>query len=422
MTDDSVARRGVVVTGIGTVNPLGLTVGETWDAALAGRSGIRTIESFDPVKAGLKAQIAGEVRGFDPSTCMDAKESRRTDRVSQLALAAAMEAYADSGLRMDDDLADDAGTLIATGIGGVTTVIDQAGVQARSGPRRVSPFTVPMMMPNAAAGVVSIRLGLRGPGYCVSTACASSTDAIGIGMDMIRSGRAKVMVVGGTDATIIPLCIAGFEQAHALCTTFNHEPERASRPFDRDRSGFVVAEGSGVLVLEEAGFARARGAHVYAEVAGYGATADAHHMTAPHPQGRGAVRAMRRALEDAGADRSDVVYINAHGTSTPMNDKTESLAVETVFGELAQTVPVSSTKSMTGHMGGAAGAMEAVFCAQAVKTGRVPPTINLDTPDPECRLDYVPWRPREIAAGVVLSNSFGFGGHNACLAFRPARA
>lgn len=419
MIENRSARPDVAITGLGTVNPLGLNVQTSWDAALAGRSGIRRLESFDPVEAGLKVHIAGEVKGFDPRSYMEAKESRRMDRVSQLAIAAAEEAFADSGLALDDELALEAGTIIATGIGGVTTSVDQALVEARSGPRRVSPFVIPMMMPNAAAGLVSIRLGLHGPSYCVSTACASSTDAIGIAMDMIRSGRARVMVVGGADSTIIPLCIAGFEQAHALCTTFNDEPERASRPFDLDRSGFVAAEGAGVLVLEDAEFARARGARVYAQVAGYGATADAHHMTAPDPRGQGAARAIGKAMSDAEAAAADVVYVNAHGTSTPLNDKTESLALEQVFGERAAGVPVSSTKSMTGHMGGAAGAMEAIFCARAIDTRRIPPTINRDTPDPECRLDYVPWEARGIEPGVVLSNSFGFGGHNASLAFRP---
>jgi 3-oxoacyl-[acyl-carrier-protein] synthase II len=239
-------------------------------------------------------------------------------------------------------------------------------------------------------------------------------------MDMIRSGRARVLVVGGTDSTLIPLCIGGFEQAHALCTNFNDEPERASRPFDRDRSGFVAAEGAAVLVLEDAEFARARGARVYARIAGYGATADAHHMTAPDPEARGAATAIRNAIRDAGAKPTDVVYVNAPGTSTPLNDKTESFALEQVFGDRAGGIPVSSTKSMTGHMGGAAGAMEAIFCALAIEEGRVPPTINLDTPDPECRLDYVPWESRAVEPGVVLSNSFGFGGHNACVALRPA--
>ena len=401
------------------MNPLGLDVQTSWDAALAGRSGVGRIEAFDPVQTGLKVHIAGEVKGFDPRNYMDAKESRRMDRFSQLAVAAAEEAFTDSGLSLDDELALEAGAIIATGIGGMTTSVDQTLVEVKSGTRRVSPFLIPMIMPNAAAGLVSIRLGLRGPSYCVSTACASSTDAIGIAMDMIRSGRARIMVVGGTDSAIIPLCLAGFEQAHALCRTSNEEPERASRPFDLNRSGFVLAEGAGVLVLEDAEFARARGARVYAQVAGYGAAADAHHMTAPDPRGEGATRAITGALADAAATVEEVVYVNAHGTSTQLNDRTESLAMEHVFGEYAARIPISSTKSMTGHMGGAAGAVEAVFCARVMNEGRIPPTINLDTPDPECRLDYVPWESRSVEPGVVLSNSFGFGGHNASLAFRP---
>jgi len=409
----------VVVTGLGTVNPIGLNVDQSWDAAIAGRSGIGRITAFDPEASGLRVHIAGEVKGFDPADFMDKRESRRTDRFSQLALAAATEALRDAGLTIDEAISGDVGTLIATGIGGVTTLVQQTLVEVNSGARRVSPFIIPMMMPNSASALVSITFGLRGPAFSVSSACASSTDAIGIAMDMIRSGRAKVMVAGGTDSTILPLCIAGFEQAHALCATSNEHPQKASRPFDRDRSGFVLSEGASVLVLEDAAFARARGARIRAHVAGYGASADADHMTAPDLSGRGAAEAMRRALVDAGAVPGDVRYINAHGTSTPLNDKTESLAIETALGESALAVPVSSTKSVTGHMGGAAGAMEAVFCVKVVETGAVPPTINLDTPDPECRLDYVPWKSRTIEPGVVLSNSFGFGGHNACLAFRP---
>ena len=414
-------KRTVVITGLGAVSPLGLTVSANWDAAVSGRSGIGPITCFDPEPYGLKTRIAGEVKGFDPARYMDPKETKRMDRFSQLALAAAVEAMAHSGLEIGEANSYRVGTIIASGVGGVTTLVDQAEVLRTSGSRRVNPFTIPMLMSNAAAGVTSIRFGSRGPCMSVASACASSTDALGVALDMIRSGRVDAVIAGGVDAAVYPISIAGFEQAHALCTTSNDAPERASRPFDLNRSGFVLGEGAAVLVLETEEHARARGATVICELAGYGATADSFHITAPAEDGHGAIRAMEIAMEDAGIARADVAYINAHGTSTQLNDKIESLAIRTVFGDAARSVPVSSTKSMTGHLGGAAGALEAVFASLAVHHRLAPPTINYDTPDPACDLDYIPWKARPIKAGAALSNSFGFGGHCACLAFRPWR-
>ena len=403
---------------MGTVNPLGLNVEQTWKALMAGKSGIARIQSFDPAETGIQTRIAGEVKGFNPEDRIDRKEARRLDRFSQFALVAAMEAVAQSGLKLEGDTRNDVGAIIAGSGGGIATLIQQAYTLKERGAGRVSPFTVPAFMPNAAAGIVSIRLGCWGPSFSITSACASSADALGVALDMIRSGRAKAVVAGGSEASIVPICVASFEQAQALSSHFNDAPEKASRPFDRNRDGFVLSEGAAVLILEDEAFAQARGARVLAELAGYGAASDGYHITAPEPEGRGATKAMLNALRDAGAASTDVTYINAHGTSTPLNDKVETLVLKKVLGEAALRVPVSSTKSMTGHLAGAAGALEAVVCVKAVETGWAPPTINYDTPDPECDLDYIPWQARQIAAGVVLSNSFGFGGHNSCLAFR----
>ena len=400
------------------MDPLGLNVEQTWKALLAGQSGIARIQSFDPAETGIQTRIAGEVRGFNPEDWMDRKEARRLDRFSQMALVSAMEAVAQSGLKLEGDTRYDVGAIIAGSGGGIATLIQQAYILKERGAGRVSPFTVPAFMPNAAAGVVSIRLGCWGPSFSTTSACASSADALGVALDMIRSGRAKAVIAGGSEASIVPICVASFEQAQALSSRFNDTPEKASRPFDRDRDGFVLSEGAAVLILEDEDFARTRGARVLAELAGYGAASDGYHITAPEPEGRGATKAMLNALRDAGAAPTDVTYINAHGTSTPLNDKVETLVIKKVLGEAAPRVPVSSTKSMTGHLAGAAGALEAVICVKVVETGWAPPTINYDTPDPECNLDYVPWKARQIGAGVVLSNSFGFGGHNSCLAFR----
>ena len=409
----------VVVTGMGTVNPVGLGVEETWKNLLEGRSGITRIQAFDPDEWGIQTKIAGEVKGFDPEEWMDRKETRRLDRFSQLAVAAAKEALVQSGLKLEGDTRYQVGTIIASGVGGIATIVEQSYIIRDRGARRVSPFTVPMLMPNAAAGVVSIHLNSWGPNFATASACASSADSLGVALDMIRNGRVKAMIAGGSEATILPICVASFEQAQALTTSHNNEPEKASRPFDLHRDGFVLSEGAAIVILEDEEFARARGAPILAEFAGYGAGADGYHITAPEPDGRGAIKAMEDALKDAGADPGDVTYINAHGTSTQLNDKVETMAIKQVFGEAAAGIPTSSTKSMTGHLAGAAGALEALATIKVVETGWAPPTINYDTPDPECDLDYVPWKARQVKEGMALSNSFGFGGHSSCLAFRP---
>jgi 3-oxoacyl-[acyl-carrier-protein] synthase II len=418
MSGHIINDKKVVITGLGSVNPVGLNVEETWHNLLAGTSGIGRIQSFDPDEWGLPVKIAGEVSRFDPEHWMDRKESRRLDRYSQFALVAAMEAVSHAELKLTGDTRYQVGAIIASGVGGLATTVEQSYVLRDKGARRVSPFTVPMLMPNAASGIVSIKLACWGPNFSTSSACASSADAIGVGLDMIRMGRASAMIVGGSEATIIPVCVASFAQAHALSSKFNDEPERASRPFDQDRDGFVLSEGAGCLILEDEEFARRRGAPIIAELAGYGSGADGYHITAPEPEGRGATQAMQGALIDAKADRSDVSYINAHGTSTPLNDKVEALVINKLFGGGVERIPVSSTKSMTGHLAGAAGALEAVICSKIVETCYAPPTINYDTPDPDCTLDCIPWLAREIRSGLILSNSFGFGGHSSCLAFR----
>ncbi len=409
----------VMITGLGTVNPVGNSVSETWDNLLAGKSGIGRITAFEPEYWGLKTHIAGEVTGIDPEEKIGKKEARKLDRFSQLALLAAEEAWTQSGMQLTDEERYHVGTLVASGIGGVTTIVEQAYAVRDKGARRVNPFTVPMLMPNAASGLVSMKLSAWGPSFATVSACSSAADAVGIAADMIRAGRVKAMVAGGSEAAIIPFCIAGFEQAHALCTAANETPQAASRPFDKNRSGFVLSEGAAILVLEDEDHAKARGAAIIGELAGYGAASDGYHITAPEPEGRGATRAISGAIDSSQINIEDIAYINAHGTSTPMNDKVESLVVKKMFNGNGRSVPVSSTKSMTGHLGGAAGALEAVICAKVVETGWVPPTINYDTPDPECDIDVVPWEPRQTDGGAVLSNSFGFGGHCSCLAFRP---
>ena len=411
-------RRRVVVTGLGTVNPVGLNVGETWQSLLNGKSGIARIQAFDPDQWGVDSKIAGEVKGFESEKWLDRKEARRLDRFSQFALVSAIEAMEHANLRLEGDVRFDVGVILASGAGGLITILDQNTTLKEKGARRVSPFAVPMFMANAAAGCISIHFGCWGPSFAIASACASSADSLGVALDMIRTGRAEAIVAGGSEATVVPLSVASFDRAQALSTHFNDQPERASRPFDRDRDGFVLSEGAAVLVLEDEAFAKTRGARVLAEFVGYGAYADGFHITAPEPEGRGATAAMRTALRDSGSDGSDVVYVNAHGTSTQLNDKVESLAVAKVFGERVKQVPISSTKSMTGHLAGAAGALEALVCVKVVETGWAPPTINYDTPDPECNLDYIPWKARQIPPGLVLSNSFGFGGHSTCLAFR----
>ena len=402
--------RRVVVTGTGAVTPLGANVDQTWAGMLAGRSGVDRIASFDP--SDLPVCFAGEVRDLDPAVHFDVRDARRLDRFAQLGLIAARQAVVQSGL--DTSAAPDrVGVVFGSGLGGITTLVEQVGVLADRGPRRVSPFLVPMMMANMVTGRIAIETGARGPSSCPVTACAASATAIGEATDLIRLGRADAVVAGGAEAAVTPLCMAAFAQMKALSTR-NEDPAAASRPFDRDRDGFVVGEGGGALVVEELEHARARGATVLAEVLGYAATCDAYHLTAPDPAGSGAAAAMRAALADAALPAEAVGYVNAHGTSTVLNDRTEALAVREVLGT---GVAVSSTKSVTGHLLGAAGAVEAVACIRVLATGLVPPTANLERPDPDVGLDLVAGEAREQSVRVALSNSFGFGGHNVTLVF-----
>jgi len=412
-------RRRVVVTGLGTVNPLANDVSATWEALLAGTSGVRRIAQFDP--SGLSVQIAAEASGFDPSALFDRRTVRRNDRFTLFALEAARQALADAGLLSDEAELAKAGVLVASAIGGVITLSENLRVLDARGERRVSPFMVPMMMPNAAAATISIQFGLRGPSFSLNSACATGANAIGEAAEMIRRGRTEVMVCGGSEAAIRPVSLAAFHNMGAVSTR-NEDPERASRPFDANRDGFVMGEGAGVIILESLAHARARRAHVYCEMAGYGTTADAFHIAAPEGTGQGAADAMMLALEDASLSPGDVDYVNAHGTSTKLNDQIETKAIRDVFGEHANGLPVSSTKSMMGHLLGAAGAVEALACVKSLETGWVHPTINYQTPDPECDLDYVPNHSRRLNPRTALSNSFGFGGHNACLILRTAEA
>ncbi len=407
-------RRRVVVTGLGMITPLGGSVSKTWDGILAGRSGIGPITRFDTT--GLETTIGGEVRDFDPLEYMDRKEARRADRFAQFAVATASQAIADAKLEITKDLAPRVGVAFGSGIGGVSTVVENVLSHAKD-PRRVSAFMIPMMIIDMAAGEIAMKFGAKGPNMGHVSACASSAHAIGEGSEIIRRGQADVMIAGGSEAGLIKIAIAAFNQAHALSRR-NNAPAKASRPFDKERDGFVFSEGGGCVVLEELEFAKARGARILAEVIGYGQSADAHHVTAPAEGGEGAVRAMRMAIEGAGIAPTDVGYINAHGTSTPANDGSETAAVKTLFGDHAYKLAVSSTKSMTGHTLGAAGAIEAIFCVLAMRDGVLPPTINQEVPDPDCDLDYVPNTTRKRQVDVSLSNSMGFGGHNAALLLR----
>jgi 3-oxoacyl-[acyl-carrier-protein] synthase II len=409
---DSEGRRRVLVTGIGPVTPVGTGREAFWTALISGRTGIRRIERFDP--SDLPVQIGGEVPEFDPAEYLGPKETKRTDRAVHLAVAAAKLAWADAGEPSVDHAR--TGVMFSTGIGGIESMLRQHEVFLSRGADRVSPFMVPMLMPNAAAGHVAMHFGFTGPNACITTACAAGAHAVGEAYRVIRDGLADVCIAGGTEASLIPFCIAGFAQMQALSR--NPDPARASRPFDRDRDGFVLAEGAGALILEEASRAEARGARVYAEVAGYGASADAHHITAPEPEGMGAIQAMQAALEDADESPDAVQYINAHGTSTQLNDAAETKAIKKALGDHAYRVAVSSTKSMTGHMLGAAGAVEGAVASLAVHEGLIPPTVNHENPDDDCDLDYVPGSARQADVQLALSNSFGFGGQNASLAFR----
>lgn len=407
-------RRRVAVTGMGCISPVGNTVSETWDALLAGRSGAGPITLFDASRH--KTRFAAEVKGFDAVSLFGNREARKMDRFTQFATAATLEALEQSGLKIDESNRDRVGVLIGTGIGGIGTIMEQAEVLRERGPDRISPFLVPMMISDSAAGMLAIRVGARGPNMALATACASGNNAIGEAMEMIRRGVADAMIAGASEGALVPLAMAGMNVMGALSTR-NDDPQTASRPFDRDRDGFLMGEGAGILILESLEHAQARGATILCELTGYGTTDDAHHISAPAENGAGAAMSMKHALEDAGLPGNAIGYINAHGTSTPLNDKSETAAIKTVFGGQAYNIPISSTKSMTGHLLGASGAVEAVFSIMALREGVIPATINYQTPDPECDLDYVPNQPRKVQIEHAMSNSFGFGGHNATLVF-----
>ncbi|HEY7066229.1 MAG TPA: beta-ketoacyl-ACP synthase II [Chloroflexota bacterium] len=402
----------VVITGLGAVTPLGLDVPTTWQGLLAGQSGIGPITHFDA--SAMRCQIAGELKGFDPEAAIGRKEARRADRFVQMGIVAAQEALADAKLTIDDGNRTEVGVLVGSGIGGIETLVEQINVLQTRGPDRVSPFLVPMFIVDLIAGEIAIRVGAQGPNYSIVSACSTSAHCIGEAAEIIRRGDAVAMLAGGSEAGVVPIGVAGFAAMRALSER-NDAPQRASRPFDAERDGFVMGEGAGVVVLEDLEHAQARGARIYAEVLGYGATDDAYHITAPSEGGEGAVRAMRLALKKARLEPHEIGYVNAHGTSTPLNDKLETQALKTVFGRAARDVPISSTKSMTGHMLGAAGVVEAIVCVLAIRDGRIPPTINYENPDPECDLDYVPNVARERPVDVALTNSLGFGGHNCTL-------
>ena len=414
-------KKRVVITGLGAVTPLGNTTADFWSALVAGRSGIGPITAFDVVAAGLRCRIAAEVKGFDPDASIGRRDARRMDRYAQMAFVAAKEAVADAAFPEDREIRDRTGVLVATGIGGITTVQDTVTKAREIGTSsRISPFFVPMLMGNAASAQISMKEGFRGPMFAVSSACASSNDGLGLAYDFIARGDAVAMVAGGSEATIIDIAMGGFDSMKALSTR-NDEPERASRPFDRERDGFVLAEGAAILILEELEFARARGARIYAELLGYGQSADAHDIVAVDPTGSGVELALRRAFASCGITPDRVDYVNAHGTSTPIGDPAESQALGRVIGANGHAFAVSSTKSMHGHALGAAGAFEGVATALTIYHGIIPPTINYDFPDPECTLDYVPNVARKADVNIALSNSFGFGGHNSVVVFGKYR-
>lgn len=405
----------VVITGLGLVTPVGNDVPATWSAIVSGQSGVGPITQFDTT--GYKVHIAGEVKDFDATRYVDRQIARRMDRFLHFAVAAAQEAIADACHAPHQWDPRRVGVVIGSGIGGVHTIIENQITLMERGARRVSPFAVPSLMLNSASAQISILLGVRGPNLALATACATGSHALGEAAELIRRGRADVMIAGGSEAAIVPMALAGFENMQALSTR-EGDPTKASRPFDKDRDGFVMAEGAGVVMLERLEYARARGAHIYGELAGYGNTADAHHITAPAEDGVGAAECMQMALDDAEIAPSEVDYVNAHGTSTPLNDAGETRAIKIVFGEHAHRLAISSTKSMTGHLMGSAGAIEAAFCLLSMRDGVLPPTINYETPDPACDLDYVPNTARRVKVDVAMSNSFGFGGHNGTLIFR----
>jgi 3-oxoacyl-[acyl-carrier-protein] synthase II len=412
-------ERRVVVTGMGALTPIGNDVPSFWDSLVNGRSGIGPITIFDPSR--VASRVAGEIKGFDADAVMPKKEVRRNDRYVHYAWAATTEALSDAGLPNpieDDALAWRTGAIIGSGIGGINTMIRDVVEATQFGVERIGPFLVTALIPDMAAGYIAIYANARGPNYATVSACSSSNHAIGDALNIIRRGDADVMIAGGAEAGIGEIPVAAFSAMRALSTKRNDEPQKASRPFDADRDGFVMGDGAGVLVLEALDHALARGARIHAELVGYGATDDASHITLPAPGGRGAVESMRVAIADAGLTTDDIGYINAHGTSTPPNDRSETAAIKTLFGERAYRIPISSTKSMTGHLMGAGGGIEAIATIRAIQEGVIPPTINLENPDPECDLDYVPNEARRAEVETAMSNSFGFGGHNATLVFK----
>lgn len=408
-------QRRVVITGMGTINPLGHDVASTWEALITGRSGVGPISLFDASE--LLVQIACEVKGFDPADYMEMREARRRDRFEQLAAAAAKEALSQADFTVDPVNAHRVGVIISSAVGGLETMQDNVLTAANDNPRRVSPFTIPMFMSNGAAGLVAIDIGAKGPCYCVASACASGSDALGQGLMLIRSGILDVALVGASEASITHVGIACFDRLGALSRR-NDEIDRTPAPFDKDRDGLVMGEGAAVLVIETLEHARERGANILAEFVGYGSTADAFHVTAPSEDGAGGAAAIQQALDNSGLQVDQVGYVNAHGTGTELNDLSETRALKLALGDAAYKIPVSSTKSMTGHMMGATGALESIICVHVLQTSRIPPTIHLNTPDPECDLDYVPNQARDAEVEVALNNAFGFGGHNAVLAFR----
>lgn len=411
-------KERVVVTGLGAVSPLGLSMEDTWQALIAGKSGVARITRFDTEL--FHCKIGAEVKGFDPCNYLYRKEVRHSDRFVHYAAAAAKEAVKMAALKIEENNANDIGVLIGSGIGGLSTLFEQTRIYLERGPDRVSPFLAPMMVADMASGQLSITLGVKGPNFCTTSSCSSGADAIGVACNLIRDGYARVMIAGGSEAAITPIGLAAFDSARAVSTR-NDEPEKASRPFDALRDGFVIGEGAAILILEALSHAQHREANILAELVGYGATGDAFHITQPPPDAEGGARAMKKALETAEVKPGEVNYINAHGTSTPLNDKFETIAIKRVFGEYASKIPISSTKSMTGHLLGAAGAIEAAICISTMIKGFIPPTINLTNPDPDCDLDYVPHIARKKEVEIALSNSFGFGGHNSVLIFRKFR-
>ena len=408
-------KKRIVITGIGLITPIGLDKKETWQSLISGNSGIDTISCFDP--EAYETKIAAEVKGFDPTILIGKKESRRLDRFSQFAVASSIQALEDANIDMENEDQSRVGVMIGSGVGGIITLSEQYSVLEKRGPTRVSPFLIPMMLGDMASGQVSMNIGAKGPNFSVVSACATGADSIGVAAEMIKDERIDVAIAGGTEAAICPIAVAGFNSCMALSKR-NDNPKGASRPFDSMRDGFVLGEGAGVLVLESLEHASKRNANIIAELIGYGTTSDAHHVTQPHPEGEGAAEAMKIALKRSKTQPEQVMYINAHGTSTPLNDKFETIAIKKVFGEYSKKLLISSTKSMTGHLLGAAGGIEAAFTVMAINESVVPPTINLENPDPDCDLNYVPNLSKRGNVEIAMSNSLGFGGHNASLLFK----